>query len=264
MAQALPADEGLSETFKGNIYRIAESDEDGANVKAERLVSGQRAANWQQGSLLHCFCAAHEAHAACQKTRADSEAVSGMINVYKVLEDVTTMNAVRRYMIDNIPQRLRIIRGSECLPEAKTFRQTMLRFFMPASSRGRLRAQVEEVCSLCNGDWREQRVLIHHCQVGCCNPEATVRKFQGLLPKTLLGLLRGMFSRDNWTRWPEQMLVFAWGFFLHSLPQVWRPQRARPLRARQKIPCISSDFSRGGVEIPRKYPANTPQIPRKK
>ena len=215
LSSTVPAHGALAEGCP-NIFRISESDEDGSNLKAERLLAHSRSKKWQEG-LLHCLCSAHKCHAACQKTWEDSDIISGFVHAYKALEDVGTLNAVREFMLKEIPKRLHIVRGSDCPLEGQSFRENMLKIFTPSKSRPRLRARVTEVCRLLNGDWRRSKILIHHCKLGCCSsPESTVQQLQSILVKTLLGLRRGIFSRDNWTEWPHQMLFFAWASFLHG------------------------------------------------
>ena len=204
----------------GGCFRIAESDEDKANCRAELQFGAGREGDWS-GSLLHSICVGHKTHAACEKTwclPSMTELITGLINTTKTLEDTEVKNRLFEYMQSELPKRLEVVYGCECAADASIYRENCLLYFMPRQRAARKRAKLTEITRLLNGDWRVPRKLIHHCQgTACCASAASTQaKLQDILVPTLLSLWQGVFSKDNWLEWPRQMLALGWAFFLHQ------------------------------------------------
>ena len=220
LRSVLPDSASVPALFGDCKFRLVETDEDKPNLRGERLLPSCRAPGWGERNLLHCVCSAHKVHAACTKTWDEEKmanVISGMVHAFKALDDVEVLNSLRRWMKEQIRPRLRIVQGHPSSAGATDFRRHCLQYFCPKKTHPRRRSNLIELCRLLSGDWQVQGQLIHHCTACCSSPESTAMQLEELLPRTLLSLRsNGIFSKDNWLEWPQQMLLFAWASFLHG------------------------------------------------
>ena len=218
-SQHLPR--GVESVFGSKIYRLSETDEDGSNLKAERLMASIRSEHFQDG-LLHCVCTAHKAHAAAERTWALlPDIMSGLIHLSKAMADLAVMQAAKNMLVQEVA-KLQVWFAEPVLQsEAVSFREHVQTMFMPSRQEPRRRARMEMVCAFLNGDWRMQNTLVHFCVPGkCCENRAeSVLKLQRLLPKALFSLRPTMICKGNWLAWSHQWNFFGWAACLHGVLQ---------------------------------------------
>ena len=259
MSRGRGASPEIEELFKGRVFRLCETDGDGANFKAEQLLKEQRPQAWRQGALLHVVCSAHKAHAAVEKTWGEtpmSDIITGMINCYLALDDLEVLNAVRRFMDAEITTRLQVFVGSECSESAKLFQENCKRYFWPKRSRSRIRSQLHQVCEVLNGDWRVPGCLQHHCRNCCSSKASTERKLKRLLATALLSLRCGCLCRDNWVEWPDQMVFIAWSHLLHQFMQ---DAFLHVLRGEPQLPAPMNEDEQPENPIGDRVPGHDPE-----
>ena len=220
LSTSLLPDSEAVHLFRSTI-RLAESDEAGANLRAERLLSDAR---HNAFSCLSTQCSAHKVHAAAKKVMTLAiygDLCSGVINSLKVLWDRRFMKALKEQLRAHIRSNLVIRhRASVVLSRAaETFRAEALELYAPGPDEPRLRALALYIAgSLLNGDW--QRTNLQHICVGpqcCSSPEETMSKIERHILKLARGLKRSMFSRDNWSDWPAQLRFFGFFGSMHAM-----------------------------------------------
>ena len=201
--------------------RVAESDEDGANVRGERLLKHCRAKSHSELFLLHCFCSAHKVHSSAESVwELSPNLISAIIHCCKLLQDPVMIRALRTTLREEIRKRVQVYYSGGISPQATHFRNEMTKHFLPPLQHVRRRLAMQQCLELLNGDMRG-RELSHYCKgPSCChNAEHTVAKLQHLLPQALLSQRPTMFSRNNWSSWHLALNFFGWAGGLHSLLQ---------------------------------------------
>eukprot|EP00971_Amphidinium_carterae_P352799 6492734-Amphidinium_carterae.4 len=210
-----------------HVWRLVETDNLGANHRAERLY---RATQAEQLKHLHAICVAHQVHSSATRTfNLEAGLISDIISCCKVLGENGLRSQFRECVRQSLPQWLhRVETQMSALPEgAKAFREEVLAYVLPSrTDRPRLRALILLMADLLNGDWREQGRLTHWCKKGCCRSQQhTLNKMMVVLPKAFTVLCKGMFSRGNWSSWPQQLQFFILGaihgFLGHTLAKIF-------------------------------------------
>ena len=210
----------LGQVFGNKLWRLAESDHDGANMRGELLLQHFREEAWTDGTL-HATCVAHKLHSAAQKTW-DESIITGAIHTYKVLQDSQSLRLFKRVLHLEIAKNLTVhyVASLHGLRSdiAESFRQECLRLFLPRKEFPLRRSLILHVLSLLNGDIREKDTLVHYCVPGCCRGrQTTVRKLQRFLPRALCSMRPHCFARNNWLAWSEQLDFLAWSWALHGV-----------------------------------------------
>ena len=212
----------LSATFGQRLFRLTESDEDGANWRSEGLLQGSREREWTD-STLHTVCIAHKLHTAAQHTWSFVEhIISGAIHTYKTLNDHNNLSALKVVLRLEIRRRLTVqyVASLDGLlsPGAAAFRNECERLFLPPHTQPRRRALMLQVLEMVNGDIRQRKCLVHYCVPGCCRSrEATALKMVKWIPKALVNMRAHCFARNHWLGWASQLDFFGWAWALHGL-----------------------------------------------
>eukprot|EP00971_Amphidinium_carterae_P017970 354200-Amphidinium_carterae.2 len=210
----------LTQTFT-HVLRLSETDECGANIRGERLLSSARQHTFK---LLHTLCSAHKVHAAARKPMSllmFTPLVSGMINTLKVLWERKHLQTFHKSLLADISTRLRYTR-CDSLPNvtrgAAEFKADVVRLFCPSSKRPRVRARVRYLQEMMNGDWRQVSHIDHYCVGSCCHDrDDCVRKVQKHILRVAKQLRAYMVCRDNWGAWPEHLHLFGVLGLLHGI-----------------------------------------------
>ena len=205
----------LETLFEGNVFRVAESDEDAACLRAERIIPGERDRVWSD-SGLHVICAAHKLHSSAVKTwHLFPSCLTGMVHVYKCLQDSDLLDVVRRKAIGAIETKLQIFKTGVPPEPAEHFKRHMMRLFLPSRRKPRRYAIIWHLSEFLNGDWRARGCLQHYCYGSCClNRQESVKKLQAWLVQWILPHKRD-FNKTNWKTWHEGMALFGWAGGLH-------------------------------------------------
>ena len=206
----------LEAIFKGNVFRISETDEDSACLRVERCVPLERDAAWTNAGL-NIICAAHKLHTSAERTwQMFPACVTGMIHVYKCLQDGDLLETLRRKTRQEIRLRLHIFKRGGPPPLSDQFKQHMMRLFLPQRCHSRKYAIMMQLCEFLNGDWRDKSGLQHYCCGSCCvNEQETVAKLDGWLVK-MLWLQKRDFSKNNWKSWHQGLYLFGLAGGLHN------------------------------------------------
>ena len=158
----------LETLFQDNVFRVAESDEDAACLRAERIIPGERDRVWSD-SGLHVICAAHKLHSSAVKTwHLFPSCLTGMVHVYKCLQDSDLLDVVRRKAIGAIETKLQIFKTGAPPEPAEHFKRHMMRLFLPSRRKPRRYAIIWHLSEFLNGDWRARGCLQHYCYGSCC------------------------------------------------------------------------------------------------
>ena len=203
----------------GMVARLVETDQDSAVVLAEKLVAQARPGQWEAGNI-HSLCNAHKLHTGAEKVwHLDPSVISGVIHCCKVMQDVSVVAKVQDAVRAEIPRRLQCYKVGTISPDARAFREHVQALFLPPTRWARRRASMEVVSRILNGDWRQEKVLIHICTPECpsdCHNQ-TLEALQALLPRVLSQMRPFMFSKNNWLDWRVQLNYFGWAMYLHAL-----------------------------------------------
>ena len=164
----------------GQTWRIAETDEAGANLRAEEM--------WRQSDAgcgtrqLQIVCAAHKCHSVASRVwQMFPDLFYGFRQTMKVLKSPGCFQLFTDTVVRIIIERLKIVYAVP--QEAVWFREDTLRFFRPCETDGLANmACVDIVCNnLLNGDWRDQTCVQHVCVPGqscCTSKHDTVAKIK--------------------------------------------------------------------------------------
>ena len=164
-------------------------------------------------TLLHLPCSCHKVHKAAQKTWAlESGIVRGMSRVGLVFRTGGNQRVQTELGTAYVRRFMRVIEPEPLGPEAVLYRDQILRFFTPESSRG-ASARRTLVCFAehLNGDWRREDGIFHLCRgESCCKDfEDTVQKTLWLFSLLLQSAVQPcVLNRGNWLAWQK-----AWPFF---------------------------------------------------
>ena len=209
----------LSNLFPWRI-RLAETDECGANLRAEAIILHNRAQqNHDVWGHLQVSCLAHKAHDCASRTWALMPAViSGIIQVCKHLNQAGSMATLCESVSGLIAGRLRVVVG-DAAPlsrEALKFREIVLQYFSPPPQQLRRRAAMLAALEYFNSDLR-RKDIIHFCRGSeCCrSPDESKAKGIVLMKHLTMSLRPEMFSRSNWTAWTSTLRFFGVATSLH-------------------------------------------------
>eukprot|EP00971_Amphidinium_carterae_P333516 6468300-Amphidinium_carterae.4 len=205
------------------LFRLCETDEDGANARAEQLMLKELNGVDAASSWNHCYilCLGHKAHAIAQKTwTLQGSALSGLIHSCKTLSLGGAISRLKDAAKALVSERL-AWRRHESLTEAGTrFRDRARTLISVESTQPRRKALIELIFKFFNGDWRQGHVLVHTCDRSVCgvcqDHDAAVRKAQWLITRLVSSLAPRMFSRDNWQSWPEPLAFYQMGAYMHG------------------------------------------------
>ena len=188
--------------------RIAETDANGANARAELLLLQHRAVlghgEWQH---LHTYCVGHKAHASATKTWSlDTSCLAGMIHTGKELSESGAMKELRGSMDRLLETRFKWVPGAvpPLQADAVTYKDAILQFFAPRVEDARKRSILEAAKAFFNSDWRSSEVK-HACPGShcCLDQDSSLRKAQVLMKKVLSACPPRILNRSNWLEWSK-------------------------------------------------------------
>eukprot|EP00971_Amphidinium_carterae_P351764 6492268-Amphidinium_carterae.3 len=198
--------------------RFVEVDEAGSNGRAEALILEQRRGlGDNQWCHLHVLCLAHKVHAMAAKTWAlQKSCISHIIAVCKHQHMAGHMVSLSDHAGHSVRQELRIVHeGYHLSTKARQFRKIVEQYFMPATSKPKLRSMFLAVLEYFNADWTLPTV-VHVC-TGCCASEELSRETGVRLLTQLVSCMHPhMFSRANWTSWADTLPFFGLACCFHD------------------------------------------------
>ena len=197
------------EHFKFKV-RCVETDEAGANMGAESLVSKTRdGCDW---SWLVLLCLGHKVHSSATKTWSlQKNLISGLIHTSKHLSGSGAMASLKASLAELIATTLVVLPPAPLPSEVQAYRQRLTNLFAPPVAEPRRRATFNVLASFLNGDWRVEGSLLHHSpgQHCCSTREHSIAKLTSLLTRVVSKLRPRMFNRANWSSWTDACRFFG-------------------------------------------------------
>ena len=183
------------------LIRVAETDKNGGNGRAEGIILEDRSGPASTWSHLHSLCLAHKAHSCASKCWSLSESViSGMIHTSKTLSQSGAKRALNQAVAELIKVQLQVVprSGFRLSAEAELFRHNTMTFFAPPAKQSRRLALVRTTVSFFNTDWRSP-VVAHACEGPmCCRDRAfAVAKGTKLFQMLLKAVPPAVFNKSN-------------------------------------------------------------------
>ena len=216
--------EGIASDFE-QLHRLVETDDNGANFRAEALVGASRRPQSPKDAAcqtLHSVCLCHKVHAGALKAwPLHAEVVQGLVHTCKTMSISGHLKRFKDALTVVVQRRL-LVQGERLLdPDATNFRQKNLAAFIPPERHPRRRALALAVAGFYNGDWRIQTHLEHRCAgITCCRtPEISILKGTIFLRKLAGTLFPSMFNRANWLGWHVSLAWFGLGAAIHGVFQ---------------------------------------------
>ena len=202
--------------FKTSLL-VYEADSLGANDRAITLLRGEQSAS----VVLRMRCLCHKVHTSAQKTFSLwANMLQGVARTLLVLlQQPGVFAAFRKAMGQAVVSRCRRVEihvRTDLPDEAEQYRQNCMRYFAPASRRGK--AVLQTLSSdLFNGDWRECDVVVHRCDGCCASLAVTQAKMKTWISKLIKSLGRRLLNRGNWMHWQESLPLIGLLMSLHGL-----------------------------------------------
>ena len=177
--------------------RLVESDQAGANTRAENLYSSILSPSWRRS---HFYCIARKLHVGSRRALSlmSADFVTGLTRTLLAAQDSGPLAALRRALQLLIEQRLVVCGPAPLSPPARRYRSHVLTYFLPVGNLTRTHFRVAMIASkLLNGDWRKTKTLIHHCS-NCCNGRSdTAQKLTTQLLLMFTALRPAIVSKTN-------------------------------------------------------------------
>ena len=148
--------------------RLTDTDENGSNVKAERLWSlAKHGPGWVSSQYM---CLGHKLHSVAEKTWAKNATVlSGAMHALLAIQTTPQLSELISSMNTLIEQHGQRLPASSMLSESATqFRKQILTAFLPRKKHARKRATAILLAQVFNADWRRDGQYTHICGEGCC------------------------------------------------------------------------------------------------
>ena len=197
MARALQETSAVSEKAEEFYWktRVATTDAAPANILCEKILQGQRTADW---STLHIHCNVHKAARAMTRAFDLTEPdISGLINMSLSLQVGASMHDFRAAMSAVVAHKPLVIHRGTPPNEVLNYQEFILQTFMSTGSRKAERAfLLQEVMT---GDWRRSDALEVYL------PPATQvdeKQYKQVIEKTLLQTLAhknlSTFPKHRW------------------------------------------------------------------
>ena len=190
----------------GVCLKLVETDEYPGNTRAERLLKERHEDAYE---VLHLMCAAHKVHASATRSFAlVTHFMKGLSRTLLVLQQPGMMGRFKKWMRTFIRGHVRFdVVLAEYTPDTRRFKETLLKYFSPASPKKRALFQ-HLVTNLLNTDIREVGVLRHCCQGGaCCQDQAHfMMKLEHALLKLASKWKPRPLNRGNWMQWDQSLL----------------------------------------------------------
>ena len=187
------------------VWRLLETDECAANMRAEKIVSSQP----DQGPKMHIVCAGHKTHQVASAVWEQFKWLHG--GIVKTMVFLRSPGVFHRFVATflRMIDEMLTVTSQPLSNEAIKHRAEVLHLFAPRiKDSARSNAVCKVVCEeLLTGDWRNFDTLEHRCKgVACCETRAhTVRKFKHYIPMFLAALKLKRLNTDNWDAWQEAL-----------------------------------------------------------
>eukprot|EP00971_Amphidinium_carterae_P334734 6470178-Amphidinium_carterae.1 len=206
-----------------DVVRVIETDECGANPRAESLVMKERQEKFPEMEIGHLtsFCLCHKVHSAAAKSwTLQPDVVSGLINVAKFLQGPGTMKKLRDSVFHLLSTHLQKKSQRDYIEprDSQEYRQWLLCLFLPEHGKSRRRANVLAAFHFFNADMRE-RPIKHICAGPMC-----CHSFQHCLAqarhhmRNVLSAVRPLiFNKSNWLQWSSATHFFGLASGMHNL-----------------------------------------------
>ena len=196
-------------------WRLVETDENGANTKAEKLI----AEGDERLCALQVTCLAHKCHSIAAKSWSSYPQLHrSIISTLKVLTG-GRMHSFMQHLMHEVDQRLVI--GSLSGPlddEAVLYRNHILQIFAPSvaeTARGSAHIRKGAI-ELLNGDWRQPHVT-HRCTHCCVDRADTASKIKRWLGQAVKDLTLKQLNKDDWRQWHRSLHLVGFLSSVHSL-----------------------------------------------
>ena len=204
--------------------RIAETDEAGANGRAEKMMQNDQATS----SHLWSVCLAHKVHTAAKKVMdLFPTLITGIKNACLRMRGAGAVAVLRdsvRPLVDECFHYRSFQEGGvwQLSSKAQLYKKKILDAFQPGSAHPRKAAIVKLLCNLLNTDWQDNN-LTHRCH-GCCKDAAHCKEKLIHALQMFLTILRPpLMNTDNWAEWPHSLCIFGLGKAMHDfLPKLYR------------------------------------------
>ena len=196
--------------------RLSETDEDGANARAEAIFGSKYRPKW---IMMQMFCLAHKVHLATKQSFSlQQDTVSGLIHAAKHLTSAAAMLKLKEAVTALVPQRLEILDHDVTDAEGQEFRKQILEWFMPPLKQPRRRAVCVISSQFLNGDWRRTKTLQHVCTgSSCCTSrQDSITKCIHLVKRMVSACAPQILNRANWADWSTALNFFGMAGGVHE------------------------------------------------
>ena len=207
--------DGLDAIFERRV-RVVERDENPANMKGDRLF----ASTLGKWDTLMWMCSAHKTHTVAEKTIAlHKTTLSGAINVLLSLSNAQQLSRFQQKLQEVVAQRLVVMPVSTLSREARCYRESVLKQYLPEQHHGKKRALALMVSAWFNGDWRNCRQVQHMCSGPrcCASPQNAIENARYIIARLLRSLRPTRLCRANWQEWRKPLYVLGWLLAMHGL-----------------------------------------------
>ena len=182
-------------------YRLIETDECSANLRAEKILAEHYMVGPEEGNI-HIICSAHLGHQVAQRCwDFYREMQSGLLKTLQFLRCPGMFQKMLHTMMQRLDGDWVLVQNAPLSQEADSYRRTVLECFSPSQEEWpRANATIHCLANaLLNGDWRVEGKLVHHCHPRCCTSYAhTVQKMKQFLPLLLKALSMRRLEVGNW------------------------------------------------------------------
>ena len=199
--------------------RLAETDECGANLRAESLLLKDRRDSGDDWLHCHVVCLPHKAHSAAVRTWALVPGlISSLVHSCKWFNQGGSMAAFNEVLAKLIESRLRVVHMTPVYDEdADAFKKSVFSFFSPSLQHPQKRSVISAAMKFFNADWR-QKDLLHFCSGAQCCANERISLLKGIIFATKMArsLRPPVFSRSSWTAWSSSLHWYGLATSFHQ------------------------------------------------
>ena len=230
-------------------WRLIETDECGANLRAEKIVS-----SWPgTPPKMHIICAGHKTHQVASKTWEHLKPLhAGVVKTMVFLRSPGMFGRFLQTFMRLLDSML-VITSAPLSPEAIKYRCTVLELFTPrASDSAKAHATCKELSKcLFSGDWRQLGSIVHKCAgQSCCRDRAhTLQKMKHYTPILISALKLRKLSSHNWDAWHQALNLTGFLTMMHGcFPYVFERAFGGPAQSVQQASVLQAWRSLDDVE----------------
>ena len=177
---------------------MSETDEAGANLKAERMYQDEfEAGRGNVAPAFHWICSGHKCHAVAEKSfMLFASTLSSIVSTLLVVQTSQQLERLRAGMTKVLRSKLRILPCSPLSAAATHYRRNTLTLYTPPARHPKKRAAIITMAILLNGDWRNRQEIQHMCNDQCCaSREVTINR--------VVATLTGGTISEAWESTPD-------------------------------------------------------------